>query len=372
MLIKKVCNSVSFLLLLTFFFTLPGCKKAPVLIGFSMNFTGSGANMAVYIRDGALLAVREINASGGVKGRLLKLLVRNDKGTREGIEKADLDLIQKGVIAIIGHRNSHDTLVAYPIVTSKGILLLGPACASSKLSGKNDLFIRTAFANNDIVQKIARYFSMKGITRLLCLIDQSNDAYTVDFYENLKETFKGSLLPFYINTASDFTYSETAKLAVLFEPQAILFLTPPAVTGFLAQRLRHSECHASFYATVWAQTQDLIRFGGDAVEGLKLFTFVNPENSYPAFRAFVRMIKKTGLTLNIRNTLGYEAVTFIARGLENAESMTPENLKMALLHTHQGGIIDSLVLDAFGDPHRSLWLVEISKKKRMTTLRKIK
>jgi len=337
-----------------------------------MNFTGSGANMAVYIRDGALLAVREINASGGVKGRSLKLLVRNDKGTREGIEKADLDLIQKGVVAIIGHRNSHDTLVAYPIVTSKGVLLLGPACASSKLSGRDDLFVRTTFVNDDIAQKIARYFSGKGITRLLCIIDQSNDAYTLDLYENLKKDFKGSLDPFYINTALDFTYPETAKLAVLSGPPAIFFLTPPAATGFLAQRLRASGCRASFYGTIWAQTQDLIRFGGNAVVGLKLFTFVNPQNSYPPFRTFIRKTKGAGLTPNIRNALGYEAVALIARGLEKADGMTPEALKTALLHAHKSGIIEKLALDAFGDPHRPLWLVGINKKKRMTTLQEIK
>jgi branched-chain amino acid transport system substrate-binding protein len=358
--------------LFVFFLALTGCKKAPILIGFSMNFTGPGANMAVYVRDGALLAVRDISAAGGVKGHPLKLLVRNDKGTRQGIKEADLDLIQKGVSVIIGHRNAHDTLIAYPIVTSKRVLLLGISCASSKLSGRNDLFIRTTFVNNDIAQKIARYFSAKGIKRLLCVIDQSNDAYTVDLYENLKKVFKGNLSPFYINTATDFTYPETAKLAVLSEPQAIFFLTPPAATGFLAQRLRTLRCRALLYGTIWAQTQDLIRFGGDAIEGLKLFSFVNPQNSYPAFRAFVKEIKRTGLTPNIRNALGYEAVTFIARGLENSEDMTAEALKRALLHTRQGGVIENLSLDTFGDPHRPLWLVGISEKKRMITLREIK
>jgi len=38
-------------------------------------------------------------------------------GTAKGIEKADLDLIEKGVVAIIGHRNARDTLLAYPIVS---------------------------------------------------------------------------------------------------------------------------------------------------------------------------------------------------------------------------------------------------------------
>ena len=363
---------VGLFLLFVFFLALPGCKKAPVLIGFSMNFTGPGANMAMYVRDGALLAVRDINAAGGVKGRPLKLLVRNDKGTRKGIETADLDLIQKGVGVIIGHRNGHDTLIAYPIVTSKNVLLLSPACASSKLSGRDDLFIRTTFVNDDIAQKIARYFSGKGITRLLCIIDQSNDAFSVDLYENLKKTFHGNMAPFYINTASDLTYPETAKLAVLSGPQAIFFLTPPVATGFLVQRLRASGCRASFYGTIWAQTQDLIRFGGDAVVGLKLFTFVNPQNAHPAFKTFIRKIKKAGLTPNIRNALGYEAVAFIARGLEKADGMTPEALKTALLHAHKSGIIEKLALDAFGDPHRPLWLVGINKKKRMTTLQEIK
>ncbi len=328
--------------------------------------------MAVYVRDGALLAMEEINRSGGIMGHPLRLLVRNDGGTKEGIEKADLDLIGRGVIAIIGHRNSRDTLWAYPLVMQKGILLLSPACASSQLTGKDDLFIRTTFINDDLGEKITRYFSEKHITNVLCIVDYSNEAFSLDLFEKLKKHSSLVYYPFFVNTEKDNTYPLLAELAVLSQPQAILFITGPAVTAFLAQGVRNSGCNAPMYATSWAQTQDLFRYGGRAVVGMKIFSFVRPDTPYPPFRHFVDRLERMGFTPNIRNALGYEAVMIIAEGLKRAKELTPKALKEAMINNKFEGVIAPIPLNKYGDPCRPLWLLELFENGHMRTLRTLK
>ncbi|OPX90066.1 MAG: hypothetical protein A4E53_01281 [Pelotomaculum sp. PtaB.Bin104] len=44
-----------------------------------------------------------INASGGIGGRKIELLIRDDRGLSEKAQEVDRELIQAGVVAIIGH-----------------------------------------------------------------------------------------------------------------------------------------------------------------------------------------------------------------------------------------------------------------------------
>jgi branched-chain amino acid transport system substrate-binding protein len=58
-----------------------GCvSKAPIAVGFVAELTGKRGQLGVDARDGAQLAVDRINEQGGIGGRSIQLLVRDDKG----------------------------------------------------------------------------------------------------------------------------------------------------------------------------------------------------------------------------------------------------------------------------------------------------
>lgn len=48
-----------------------------------------------YIRDGAMIAVEEINNKGGINGRPISLIIKDDKNTDKGITVADKELIDE-------------------------------------------------------------------------------------------------------------------------------------------------------------------------------------------------------------------------------------------------------------------------------------
>ena len=370
--VRRKVRYFSFLFLFPVIVALTGCNKPPILIGFSMNFSGPGGGMAVYVRDGALLAVEEINRKGGISGRPLKLLVRNDKGTLAGILEADSALADKGVVAIIGHRNAHDTFLAVPLINRRRVLLVGPACATSRLTGKDDFFVRTTYYNDTLSERIFGFFKKSGTKRVLCVIDRANDMFSLDLFEKLHSCSPDTFYPFYINSELDPEYPRGAGLVTLVAPQAFLFITSPEVTSVMAQKIREAVGDVPFYATTWAQTEDLYRFGGKAVIGMKFFTFVRPHNSYPPFQKFVKTVKEMGMIPNVRNALGYEAVMVIAKGLARSGNITSKALKEAIVNTYFDGVIDPLKIDKYGDPHRSLWLVALDHGGLMKTLRKVR
>ncbi len=66
----------------------------------------------------AELAVAEINAAGGVNGRPIELLLRDDDGDPDRAVEAAASLVEAGVVAVIGHVFSGTTLAAAPVYGS--------------------------------------------------------------------------------------------------------------------------------------------------------------------------------------------------------------------------------------------------------------
>src|SRR5437879_9146163 len=55
----------------------------PIKVGLSGPFTGGSSSMGVSMRDGVKLAVDEINKAGGVLGRPIQLVERDDEAKNE-------------------------------------------------------------------------------------------------------------------------------------------------------------------------------------------------------------------------------------------------------------------------------------------------
>ena len=88
-------------------------ETGPIRIGVSANF--ADVNMAP-MRDGARLAVEEINAKGGINGRLLELVERDDREDPDSAVVVATELYNDAsVVAVLGHGFSGLTLAAAPV-----------------------------------------------------------------------------------------------------------------------------------------------------------------------------------------------------------------------------------------------------------------
>jgi branched-chain amino acid transport system substrate-binding protein len=90
-------------------FALAGGAHAadPIKIGVSGPFTGGSSSMGVSMRDGVRLAAEEINKSGGVLGRQLVLIERDDEAKNErGVQIAQEMINKEQVAATVGFINT--------------------------------------------------------------------------------------------------------------------------------------------------------------------------------------------------------------------------------------------------------------------------
>lgn len=111
-----------------------GGSAEPILIGLAGPFSQPrGRSMQL----AAELAVNEINAQGGVRGRRLELAIRDDSAaTNHAVRVAEELYRTPGVVAVIGHLTSGTTLAAAPVYNrgARPVPVISPSASNPQVS----------------------------------------------------------------------------------------------------------------------------------------------------------------------------------------------------------------------------------------------
>lgn len=126
----------------------PASPKAdnskPILIGLDADMSGNSASSGEAIRRGAILAIGEINAAGGVLGRNLSLEIRDHRGIpARGVDNIDEFASMEGLVAVLGGIHTPVALAEIPAIHRHGVIYLGPWAAGTAIvdNGKNPNFV---------------------------------------------------------------------------------------------------------------------------------------------------------------------------------------------------------------------------------------
>ena len=120
-----------------------GCSVSPepIRIGLAGSLSDP---VGIPMKLAAELAVEEINRQGGVDGRLLELVQRDDYGDPDSAVFVATDLYEAGVSAVIGHIFSGMTLAAAPVYNGgpDPVAAISPSSSSPDISTAGDYTFR--------------------------------------------------------------------------------------------------------------------------------------------------------------------------------------------------------------------------------------
>jgi branched-chain amino acid transport system substrate-binding protein len=150
----------------------------PLVLGQSSALSGPTQNLGLEMRAGLLAAFSLINDEGGVDGREIVLLSRDDGYEPDRAVRNTRRLIyQDQVFALIGAVGTPTSMAVEPIVNEAGVPFFGPFTGAE--------FLRTPFKRYVVnvrasyfqeMEKLASYLvEQKGITRIACFYQ--NDSY---------------------------------------------------------------------------------------------------------------------------------------------------------------------------------------------------
>ena len=352
---------------LLFMLSLSSCSsKKPIRVGFVAGLTGPNAALGVDGRDGALLAVEQINSQGGVNGRPIELVVRDDLGTSDGAIIADRELIEnEKVSVIIGHMTSSTMMASWPEFKDSGVIFLSPTVSTPQLSGLRDNFFRLIPVNSANAKRLADYaFNDLSLKRVSIFYDTDNAAFTETYRDGFSEHFTlsgGSIL---------LTHAFSSSAAPDFKPVLVdlknqepdgLFVIASAVdTALIAQQARLEGLNVQLLTSNWALTDDLVENGGRAVDGTIAVVANDENNQSPEYLDFSnRFQQRFGRSPTFAADYAYEAVLVLA----NAFQMTndeKDGLADALLQTRNlSSVNGNISFDEYGDVLRTLYLIAV-------------
>ena len=172
-----------------------GLAAEPIRIGYMATLTGEGATWGQHEREGALLAVKDINAKGGVLGRPLELVCYDVKGKPEEGVSAIRRLIYDDKVVAIGGSNYSGIQIAVAPIADRGQVPVvsstatNPAVTVDPDTGKvRPYMFRIVYTDPYQGKVIADYLIKKCGAKKLAIIGDVGDAYSEGLTEYVKRT----------------------------------------------------------------------------------------------------------------------------------------------------------------------------------------
>lgn len=111
----------------------------PIPVGLLQPLTGPVSAAGIAVRDGAVIAVDEINEAGGVNGRPIELIIEDDENDPAVCANAATKVISRdNVVAVIGGWGSSCTLSIAPVTTREQVPLLVETSSSWKITQEGE------------------------------------------------------------------------------------------------------------------------------------------------------------------------------------------------------------------------------------------
>ena len=341
-----------------------GCaSQGPILVGFAGELTGKRAELGVAGRDGAQLAVDVVNQSGGVNGRPLKLLARNDQGDPDIARQVDTELIHEGVVAIVGHITSEQTAAVLDLMNESRVVLLSPTSSGSQFTGQADHFFRVMPSNELMGQSLAAHiYTIRQVSQLTGIYDLSNRTFTETFWQSVQAEFErlgGRTRSVTFASGKTDLNSLMAQIK-LEQPEAVLFIASAVDTALMVQYSQQYLLGAHLFSSTWAQTSELLEKGGRAVEGLEMAATYNPQDASPVYQQFVQRFQaRYKRPPDLASAHSYEAVLVLAQALEQTRGQATGLPQALSTIKNLQGVQGLISIDAYGDVMRDVYIVRV-------------
>jgi branched-chain amino acid transport system substrate-binding protein len=325
--------------------------------------TGRHSDLGISSRNGAALALAEINASGGVHCHPLELIVRDDGQDPEQARRAVRELVASGVVAMIGHATSSMAAATLPIVNEAQVLTISPTVTSPIFSGRDDWFVRL-MVTNDVTARLLAAVTVDRVRahRVAVILDTTNAAYSQTFADAFRKELEargGSAVDVPYASGKDTSFGNLANQALQDGSDAVLVIANALDTAAVFQQVRKRSAAVQLLGCDWGFTQEILAQGGSATEGSIFPQAVNLLDPSPSFRRFLEAYEaRYHHTADFAAVVSYEAMQLLAEGLRRDATRAGVRKAVLGMGTFQG-LQSEIRIDPFGEVERRIYLFTV-------------
>jgi branched-chain amino acid transport system substrate-binding protein len=320
-----------------------------IKVGVNQPLTGAVAASGNYVTQGAKIAAEEINASGGVLGRKIQLVIEDNKSNpKEAVAAAEKLIVRDKVPVMMGAWSSTYTLAVMPKLMEYGVPMVVETSSSGKITVAGNPWIFRISPTSEMEAKAfagkAGRFGIKKANFLVVNNDWGRGAA-----KEFASALKGKGIAVGVTETMDAKATDlSAQLAAIKAAggDTLFVTTGVEQLTLVLKQVREQQLKARIITTGGSSSPDqLVAQAGGAANGSHHILFFAPWFPETApnpgvAKKFVTEWKKrghnfAGLTEGFR---GYDGIMTIKAGLEGAGSTDPEAIRKALWKVKVAGI----------------------------------
>ena len=342
----------------------------PIKIGVNGPFTGGSSSMGVSMRDGVRLAVEEINKSGGVLGRKIALVERDDEAKNErGVQIAQELIRKEKVTAAVGYINTGVALASQRFFQEAKIPVMNNVATGSVITKQftdqpeNYIFRNSAHDNIQAPMIVEEAVTRRSFKKIAILADSTN--YGQLGRADLEKALEAKgIKPVAVEKFNIKDVDMTAQLLKAKEAGADVVLTY-AIGPELAQIANGMTKLGWKVPMVGSWTLSMANFidnAGPGGEGARMpQTFIQQADT-PKRKAFIDAYLKTFKPKNNRidspvsAAQGYDSIYLLAAAIKQANSTEGPKIREALenLQTKVEGVVTTYDKPFTKDDHEAI------------------
>lgn len=349
-----------------------GFAQDVIKIANIVELSGGGATAGTNFKNGVELAVKEINAAGGILGKKIQTVTtdtQSNPGVAKGLTQKAID---DNVFAIFGPVFSGSIMVSMAESRRAEVPNFTGGEAASITEQGNPYVFRTSFTQATAMPKVARYISDQAKLKSIAIIYVNND-----FGKGGLDSIKKALANSSTKVATEIStepgqvdFSAAVLRAKQSNAEGVFAYSNEEESARLLRELRKQGWNKPIIGETTLTGQKVIELAGDAANGAIAHVGLTVDAPQPAIRAFRAKFEKEYKYVSDHNGMkGYSGVYVLKSAIEKVGKLDRKAVAAAL-HTlkvkaaDQPGVLMDVSFDSKGDLDRESFMIEVKNGKQ--------
>ncbi len=343
----------------------PGFAQSVVKIANIVELSGGGATAGTNFKNGVELAVKEINASGGILGRKIQSTTfdtQSNPGVAKGLTQKAVD---DEVFAIFGPVFSGSIMVSMAESRRAEVPNFTGGEAAAITQQGNPYVFRTSFTQATAMPKVARYIT--GKSRSLAILYVNND-FGKGGLDMVKKALAGSPTKVAAEISTEpgqVDWSAAVLRARNSGADAVFVYTNEEESARALRELRKQGWDKPIIGETTLVGQKVIELAGDAANGAVAHVGLTVDAPNPEMRKFKAKYEQEYKTISDHNGIkGYSGVYVLKAAIEKAGKIDRKAVAQAMKGLRVAvaqvpGVLIDVRFDQHGDLDRESYMVEV-------------
>ncbi|MFK5978239.1 MAG: ABC transporter substrate-binding protein [Rhizobiaceae bacterium] len=324
-----------------------------IKIGFNVPLTGFAAADGKSALNGAELAIEQINATGGVNGNNLELVVYDDQASpKESVPIAQKLIEKDGVVVGISGSYSGATRAAAGIYQESGTPYISAFAIHPDITRAGNFVFRTSFVGEVQGRAGAKLIGETLGKKRVAIITLKND-----FGKSLAAGFKEAASKFGIEIVAEYEYSikdrqfgPIVSKVKADKPDAIYASGYFFTAGPLVSQLRSAGISVPIIGQEGYDSQKFIEIAGSASEGTIITTSLDRDSKSQETLDFITAFeKKAGQKADMVAASAHTAIKVAAAAIAKAGSSDRSAIRDAIAQTKLKASTGDISFNALGE-----------------------